>query len=203
MDIKGLDYNTQRKPLLMPEYGREIQNMVLHAMTLATKAERTTCAKAIVKMMDTKITQQQDNAEHEQMLWDHLYLMSGKALDIDWPYDVSQAEKFQSKPQPIAIPRRDEGMGQRHYGRLLEDMFVKLKTMPEGRKRDELAKVTANQMRRVLTTWGHGAGNEERVADDLARHTDGRIQLDLNTFKFDRPATDNGGDNGYKRRKRR
>ena len=28
MEIEGLDYNTQRKKLLLPEYGREIQDMV-------------------------------------------------------------------------------------------------------------------------------------------------------------------------------
>ena len=28
MKIDGLDYNTQREKLLLPEYGREIQNMV-------------------------------------------------------------------------------------------------------------------------------------------------------------------------------
>ena len=39
MDIKGLDYNTQREKLIMPEYGREIQKMVDHAIGLASKAE--------------------------------------------------------------------------------------------------------------------------------------------------------------------
>ena len=28
MNINGLDYNTQRERLILPEYGREIQNMV-------------------------------------------------------------------------------------------------------------------------------------------------------------------------------
>ena len=28
MNIKGLDYNTQREKLVMPEYGREIEKMV-------------------------------------------------------------------------------------------------------------------------------------------------------------------------------
>ena len=32
MDIQGLDYNTQREKLLMPEYGREIQKMVDYAI---------------------------------------------------------------------------------------------------------------------------------------------------------------------------
>ena len=40
MDIEGLDYNTQREPLLMPEYGREIQKMVDYAVTLPSKQER-------------------------------------------------------------------------------------------------------------------------------------------------------------------
>ena len=36
MDIKGLDYNTTREKLVLPEYGREVQRMVDHALTLAT-----------------------------------------------------------------------------------------------------------------------------------------------------------------------
>ena len=31
MKIEGLDYNTKREDLVMPEYGREIQNMVDHS----------------------------------------------------------------------------------------------------------------------------------------------------------------------------
>ena len=68
MEIKGLDYNTQREKLIMPEYGREIQKMVDHAIGLASKAERQKCAQAIVKMMETKVPQQRDNADYRQML---------------------------------------------------------------------------------------------------------------------------------------
>ena len=39
MDIKGLDYNTQRDQLVMPEYGREIQMMVEYAVSLPTKED--------------------------------------------------------------------------------------------------------------------------------------------------------------------
>ena len=39
MNIEGLDYNTQREPLLMPEYGREIQKMVDYAVTLPDRGE--------------------------------------------------------------------------------------------------------------------------------------------------------------------
>ena len=191
MDIKGLDYNTQREKLVMPEYGREIQKMVDYAIGLDSKAERQKCAQAIVKMMETKVPQLRDNADYRQTLWDHLYMMSRKQLDIDWPFDVSAAEKIHDKPQPIPLPK--EHIRLRHYGKLVEELFEKLKTMPAGEERDALTYYTANQMKRNLTTWGHGSMDDERVASDLAHYTDGVIQLDLNTFRFEKftPTDDN------------
>ncbi|MBQ8657020.1 MAG: DUF4290 domain-containing protein, partial [Prevotella sp.] len=72
------------------------------------------------------------------------------------------------------------------YGRLIQESLEKLKQMPEGEERDELVRLTANQMKRDLQTWGHGSMDNEKVADDLARYTDGVIQIDLNSFRFDR-----------------
>ena len=184
MNIKGLDYNTHREQLLMPEYGREIQKMVDYAVSLTDKSERQSCAQEIIRLMETKVPELHDNADFEQTLWDHLYLMSHKQLDIDWPFDVTAAEKLQEKPKAIPLPQ--EGMRLRHYGKLLEQLFEKLKTMPEGEERDALTFYTANQMKRNLMTWGHGSMSDEKVADDLARFTDGVIQLDLSTMKLEK-----------------
>lgn len=184
MNIQGLDYNTGRAKLLMPEYGREIQKMVDYAINLPSKEERLRCAKTIVRMMLTKVPQIRENIGYEQTLWDHLYLMSDKQLDIDWPFDVSNAETIHSKPTPIPLPQNCIRL--RHYGRLVQELLDKLKEMPEGDERDELVRQTANQMKRDLLTWGHGSADDEKVADDMARLTDGVIQLDLGKFRFDK-----------------
>jgi len=184
MDIKGLDYNTQREKLLMPEYGREIQKMVDHAVSLPTKEQRQECAITIVHLMETKVPQIIDSGDFERTLWDHLYLMSHKQLDIDWPFDVSEAEKILSKPKPMTVPKGSVKL--RHYGNLVEQLFEKLKSMPPGEERDTLTQYTANQMKRDLSTWGHGSIEDERIANDLARYTDGVIQLDLDSFKFEK-----------------
>ena len=184
MDIKGLDYNTKREKLMMPEYGREIQKMIDLAVSLPTKEERQKCANTIIQLMETKVPQLADSSDYEQTLWDHLYLMSHKQLNIDWPFDVSEAEKILSKPQPMQLPKDELKL--RHYGKLVSELFEKLKSMPEGEERDTLIFYTANQMKRDLATWGHGSIEDERVANDLARYTDGVIQLDLNTFKFEK-----------------
>lgn len=200
MEIKGLDYNTQREKLAMPEYGREIQKMVDHAISLPTKEERNLCARTIIKLMETKMPQLRGNTDYEQTLWDHLYIISDKRLDIDWPYDVSEAEKIHAKPQPIPLPQNR--IRQRHYGKLLEEVFEKLKEMPAGPERDELTRQTANQMKRDLATWGHGSMDDEKVADDLARYTDGIIQLDLNNLTLEKVTAVNN-EPGKTRKKRK
>ena len=200
MYAKGLDYNTQRPLLKQPEYGREIQKMVDYAVTITDKEERQACAHEIVRLMAAKAPHIRENENYEQMLWDHLYIMSGKALDIDWPFDVSNAEKISVKPEPMPLTKSKDRVHIRHYGRLLEKMFEELKTMPEGPQRDELARITANQMRLNLLSWGHGSAEEERVIDDLAYFTDGVIQLDPENFVFGRIPVSDGRES--KRRKK-
>ena len=198
MDIKGLDYNTQREKLIMSEYGREIQKMVEYACELPTKEERLKCAKTIIRQMENKNPQLSENADYEQTLWDHLYLMSHRELDIDWPFDVSEADKILSKPDPMKLPNSNIRL--RHYGHLVEELFEQLKTMPEGEERDALVRKTANQMKRDLATWGHGSMDDERVASDLARFTDGIIQLDLNSFVFEKLTNGDKKSSGKKKK---
>ena len=199
MNIKGLDYNTQRDPLLMPEYGREIQKMIDYAVTIEDKEQRQLCAETIVRMMASRLTQQLNNEDMEQTLWDHLYIMSHKQLDIEWPYDVSNAEKINHKPQPLK--RVSGNVRLRHYGRLVEELFEKLKSMPASEERDALVSLTANQMKLDLAMWGHGSMDDERVASDIAAFTDGVIQLDLNTFVFDKLTAVDNGDSKKRKRK--
>ena len=184
MNIDGLDYNTQREKLVLPEYGREIQDMVAYCVTLPTKGERQDCAETIISIMDRMNQQNHGNADHIQKLWDHLALMADFKLDIDYPFDVSQAMKIASKPEPMTYPMSKIPV--RHYGKMMFELFEKLKNMEEGDERTELIRVVANQMKRCLIQWGHGSSDDEKVASDFARFTDGKVQLDLDTFKFDK-----------------
>ncbi len=198
MNIQGLDYNTQREKLVLPEYGREVQQMVDHAMSLEDRTQRQRCAETIIAIMDRMFPEHRAAADHERKLWDQLAIMSGFQLDIDYPFDVAQAASIAKKPAPMDYPMKKIPV--RHYGMMVFDLFAKLKTMEPGRERDRLAGLTANQMRRDLLQWSHGSCDEEKVAADLARFTDGKIQLDLSTFKFEHisnhePAPKNNNNN--------
>lgn len=184
MDIEGLDYNTQREHLKMPEYGREIYNMIKHAIELPTKEERQRCAETIIRIMDRMFPENRSNEQYEQKLWDHLAIMSDFKLDIDYPYDVSEAAKINTKPEPVEYPMSHIKV--KHYGKMMFKIFDVLKTMEPGPERDRLAAMTANQMKINLMQWSHGSSDDEKVVSDLAKFTDGAIQLDLDTFKFDK-----------------
>jgi len=182
MNIEGLDYNTRREKLILPEYGREVQKMVDYAMTLTDKNERQRCAYSIISIMERMFPQNKENKDYKQKLWDHLALMSNFQLDIDYPVDINEAKKITAKPEPMNYPEQTNPI--KHYGSMVFKLFEKLKAMPPGRERDELARLTANQMKRNLILWSHGSSDDEKIASDLARFTDGKIQLDLNEFKF-------------------
>lgn len=203
MNIPGLDYNTQREKLILPEYGREIQKMVDYCMTLPDRKERLRCANTIVDTMERMNPQVRQNDSYRQRLWDQLALISDFKLDIDWPVDVSEARVIHDKPKPMEYPMSKIPV--RHYGKMVFELLDKLKDMEHGPERDELIELTANQMKRDLVQWGHGLSDDEKVADDMARFTDGNVQLDLNHFTFEkvdnRDFVNNNSNNKKRKRK--
>ena len=186
MKLSGLDYNTQRERLVLPEYGREVQQMVDHCVALPNRAQRQHCAESIVSVMERMVPRTGADTDYKHKLWDHLALMSDFKLDIDYPVDINEAHKMLQKPKPMPYPMKRIPV--RHYGVMMFEIFERLKTMPPGRARTELIRLAANQMKRDLVQWGHGSSDNEKVASDLANYTDGKVQLDLSTFKFERIA---------------
>ena len=69
-----MTYNSTRRDLVIPEYGRTIQEMVDHLKSIADKEERNKCAEAIVSVMGSVVTQEGDADEVQKKLWGQLFL---------------------------------------------------------------------------------------------------------------------------------
>lgn len=180
---RTMQYNTQRDKLVMPEYGRAVQDMVQYALSLTSRDERLRCAQTIVEVMGNMQPAMKDNADYKHKLWDHLACLSHYELDIDYPYPITRLDEASAHPQPLAYPKKR--IGNRHYGYLLERLLDELAVMPEGEERDKLLEYVANHMKQTLHDWYIDAMDDEKIAADIARYTDGRVRLDLSTFKFD------------------
>lgn len=172
-------YNTQRKRLPLPEYGRGVQEMVDYAVTIQDRAKRRQCADAIIAIMGDMFPHLRDVPEFKHTLWDHLAAMAQYKLDIDYPYDISP--KKETKPVPLHYPMKTIRL--RHYGYLLEKLISKLAEMPEGEARDTLTFLTAAQMKRCLYNWNRDATDDQKVAHDLSEYSHGAVTLDLERFK--------------------
>lgn len=177
-----MEYNTQRKRLPMPEYGRGIQNMVDYAQTIENRDERQRCANTIVSIMGNMFPQFREVPDFKHKLWDHLAVMSDYKLDIDYPYEIEKKDSWGKKPQPMVYPM--QRIRYRHYGYLLETLLKKLKDMPEGEERDALLQIVADQMKRSLVNWNKDGMDDAKIAADIALYTDGKVMLDLDKFRF-------------------
>lgn len=177
-----LNYNTQLKRLKLPEYGRTIQSMVDHCLTIADRDERTQCAYAIVKSMSKVNPSAEKNEESERKLWDHLAIMSDFKLDIDYPFEVVKPEHLDSKPD--AVLYISNPIRYRHYGKNIVDMIAVAFDMPEGEERDELVLLIANHMKKTMLAVNRDGVEDEKVFRDLTELSHGSIRLSADTVKL-------------------
>ncbi len=171
-----LTYNSKLPSLVLPEYGRNIQQMVDHCLTIEDKDERTLCANSIVETMFKLFPAQGDKQEYMRKLWDHLLIMSDFKLDIDLPFEPADMSERQEMPDRIAVPYGDR-TGFRHYGAMVEGLVATIMDMPEGDERDELVYLTASQMKKLMLSVNPEGVDDIRIFDDLRYMTHGLINI--------------------------
>lgn len=160
-----LAYNTQQKKLVLPEYGRNIQQMVDHCLTIEDRDERTACAHAIVKAMSVVAPLPDKSEESYRKLWDHLAIISDFKLDIDWPFTPPQPDDLDTKPEPIPLPYTEIRF--RQYGNALQRMIDEALIMPPSPERESLVILIANHMKKQLLAVNPDADVDQRVFNDL------------------------------------
>lgn len=171
------DYNSTRKNLRLPEYGRLVQDMVDYALTLTDREKRQHYAEAIVGVMVGLNPKMKDVTDYQHKIWDHLAYMADYKLDIDYPFEITEHRDGMKKPEKLSYPKGHIRF--RHYGRLVERAMEELKTMPEGSERDELTRLIANRMKRNLADWKGDGVEDTKVARDIAFYTEGHVHPDF------------------------
>lgn len=169
--MNKIEYNTEKKHLAMPEYGRPVHDMVAYCMTIADRQERLACAKKIVAVMADLEQEKLSNPDTLAKLWDHLALMSGYQLDIDYPVEIIPQEEASMRPEPMPLPQKR--IRHKHYGHIVEQALDVLAKMPEGEKRDALVCQTADRMKQNLFTWTPDTMSEEKVKHDIETYAPG------------------------------
>ncbi|MBT3385706.1 MAG: DUF4290 domain-containing protein [Prolixibacteraceae bacterium] len=170
-----MDYNSQRKKLPLPEYGRNIQKMVDYLLTIEDKEKRNKSAQAVIDVMGNLYPYLRDVAEFKHKLWDHLAIMTDFKLDIDYPYELPSPEILSEKPKQV--PYNQNKIKFKHYGLIMEKM---IKKAPElvGEEKEILTEMLANHMKKSYLAWNKDAVEDKKIFMDLAVLSEGKIKVD-------------------------
>ncbi len=169
--MNKIQYNTEKSHLSMPEYGRNVQQLVEHCLTIEDRRERLACAQRIVTVMANVGQVRLANVETRTKLWNHLAWLSNYKLDIDYPVDIIPQEQANMRPEPMPLPQKS--IRHRHYGYIVEQALDLLTKMPEGKERDALVGQVANRMKQNLFTWAPDTMSETKVRHDVETYAPG------------------------------
>lgn len=177
-----LTYNTQLKKLVLPEYGRNIQQMVDHCLTIQDRDERTRCAYSIINIMGNLFPNLRDVEDFRHKLWDHLAIMADFKLDIDFPYETISADNLKTLPSKVEYTSSQSIL--RHYGKYIELMILKASTMDDGEEKNILLSMIANHMKKIMISANADSVDDEKILHDLFYYSQGKINLNPNEFKL-------------------
>ena len=169
------DYNTSRNRLVLPEYGRNIQNMVEYLMTIEDRDERNRLAYVVISIMGNMNPHLRDISDFKHKLWDHLAIMSNFKLDIDSPYEKPDNRLLQTKPRRVEYKNKE--IKYKHYGRTLEMLIEAASDYPEGEEKQQLIKIIANHMKKSYLTWNREVVTDSEIFKDLRVLSGGRIDI--------------------------
>jgi hypothetical protein len=171
-----MEYNTTRGRMILPEYGRNVQNMIRHAREIENREERNRAAQAIIEVMGQLNPHLRDVDDYRHKLWTHLFLMSDFELDVDSPYPMPKQEVLNEKPQRMEYPKSSIRFG--HYGKYTQTILKTAKGMTEEKERSYLKNTMANFMKVQFLAHNNDAVENNVIAEQLKDLSDGELVLE-------------------------
>lgn len=180
MELNMIPYNTGMDRLVLPEYGRTVQEMVKYCQTIEDRDARTACAYAIVDTLARLFPSQIGENGDRKKLWDELNIISGFTLDVDFPVEVATRESVH--PVPEKIPYSTPLLHHRYYGNHVMSMIRTVSEMEEGPERDIFISRLAHHMKKLMMIHNRKGVPDAKILSDLAELSEGRIMLDPDTY---------------------
>lgn len=173
--MNSLEYNSERSKLIIPEYGRHIQKMVEHTITIEDDEKRKNTANSIIEVMGNLSPHLRKVPDFQHKLWDQLYMMSDYKLEVDSPFPKPTPEELEKKPEPLAYPENNPKF--RFYGNNIKRMIDEVKDWDEGDKKEGLVLAIANHMKKCYLNWNRDVVDDKIIFDHLFDLSDGKINL--------------------------
>jgi hypothetical protein len=170
-----MEYNTTRPQMVIPEYGRNLQEMIRYTCTIEDREKRNKSARFIVSVMAQMNPHLRDSADYNHKLWDHLHVISEFKLDVDAPYPPPPPLTLSTKPEPLSY--HDKDITFRHYGKNISLIIEKAMLYEEGAEKDALVKIIAIHLKKSYLNWNRESVTDELIEEHLRLLSDGKLKL--------------------------
>jgi len=170
-----LEYNSERSKLIIPEYGRHLQKMVEHAVSIEDEKERNKVAKSIIAVMGNMNPHLRDVPDFQHKLWDQLFIISDFKLDVDSPFPKPSRELLAEHPEPMEYPQNFPKY--RFYGNNIKRMIDEAVKWEDGELKDALIYAIANHMKKSYLNWNREAVDDDVIFNHLKELSGGTINL--------------------------
>lgn len=170
-----MKYNTELKPLIIPEYGRHIHSMVDSLMEIKDAKKRNQQAKVLINIMGNLNTHLRDAEEYKHKLWDHLFIMCDNKLDIDSPYPKPELKKTELKER---INNTQGSVKNKHYGQLIISLIQEAVKIKDEKVKTYAIEQIAQQMKRSYLNWNQTNVQDQKIWADLEAFSKQKLDLD-------------------------
>ncbi len=177
----SFDYNTQRKRMSLPEYGRNVQKMIEHVKTIKDPEERNQAARTIIQIMGNLNPNLREVTDFRHKLWDHIMIIADFDLEVDSPYPAPDRKKLDAKPNKVPYHNGDIRFA--HYGHIVPALIEAASAMEDGEEKDYLTSLILNQMKKDYLTWNKSQVADEIIIRDLTEISGNRLKVPEN-FKM-------------------
>src|SRR5215208_3952787 len=195
-----MEYNTIRNQLVMREYGRHIQKMIEHLLSIEDPDRRQANSQAVIELMGFLNPHLKNVEDFRHKLWDHLFLISDFKLEVKSPYPIPTRETLKGKPKPLPYPKRYPKFS--HLGKNLEIIINKALKEENPDKRLGFANAIAYYMKLAYNNWHKELVHDDAIQSELSSITQGHLTFTntpyVKAFRPQQEGRDNRG--GYGKR---
>ena len=170
-----LQYNTKRKQLIIPEYGRHIHLMIEQTMAETNAEERNKKAKAIIGVMGNLNPHLRDVPDFQHKLWDQFFIMANFDIDVDCPYEKPEKEVLEAKPEKLAYPQNHPKY--RFYGNNIKRMIDVAINWEENELKEVLVFTIANHMKKSFLSWNKDSVDDAVILAHLDELSNGKLKV--------------------------
>jgi len=168
-------YNSSNEKLIIPEYGRNVQQLVEHAKTIEDDEYRQHFVEKVVRLIIQMHPDTKNVEDYQNKIWSHVFKIANFDLNVTPPCEIVNSLE-QKKPAKVPYPQSNHR--HRHYGRNVHNMIAKAIDMEDTEKKRAFIEVIGSYMKMAYKTWNRESVNDDIIRLDLRNMSKGALEIE-------------------------